>query len=119
MEGTWEDRRIVKSTWPTYKVDVFRGVPDIQPSFNKLFDILDNIIAGSGRYVEIASPTVKEAAEKARAKLVQYYTKANTTMLLCMVLDPQYKLAYFKKHDFPEEEIEAVVTLYIFHSFFL
>ena len=50
----------------------------------------------------------------AREKLVQYYSKTNTIVMLCTALDPRRKFHYFIKKEFPDDEIDRTKALYYF-----
>lgn len=86
----------------------------IIPKFNQLYDYFDAVVDQDNSVSTIVSDVVVEAATKGREVLHKYYTKTNAATMLCMVLDPRFKLEYFKKNGFPQEEIDAVVQLYFF-----
>jgi len=46
-----------------------------------------------------------------REKMVQYYSKTNTTTMLCTALDPRRKFNYFSRKGFPQDEIDATKAL--------
>jgi hypothetical protein len=81
----------------------------IIPLFNILFDHVEDIADGNDH-----SEFVQNAATQARHKLQEYYTKTNTTTMLCTLLDPRRKLLYFKSRKFPKEWVEEVRLLYVY-----
>ena len=87
--------------------------------FNALFDVLEGVIDGADRFKRICTPTIIQAATKAREVLAKYYGRTNAMTMMCMALDPRVKLTYFIRHKFPVAEINAVRTLYIFHFWIL
>ena len=50
----------------------------------------------------------------ARKKLVQYYSKTNTIVILCTALDLRRKFYYFIKKEFPDDEIDRTKAQYYF-----
>ncbi|CAG8852490.1 23540_t:CDS:2, partial [Gigaspora margarita] len=67
----------------------------IIPLFNIVFNHVE----------DIASTVNKSAAVATREKLVQYYSKTNSTIMLCTVLDLCRKFYYFVKKEFLDNEI--------------
>ena len=78
----------------------------IIPLFNILFDHVEDV-ADDNNQPEF----IREAATQARHKLKEYYSKTNTTTMLCTLLDPRRKLLYFRKRKFNKEWIEEVRLL--------
>jgi hypothetical protein len=80
----------------------------IIPLFNIIIDHVEDTssIRGDGVITNII-----QAAKIARTKLIQYYSKTNTTTMLCTALDPRRKFNYFLKRGFPEDEIVATKAL--------
>ncbi|CAG8782687.1 41584_t:CDS:2, partial [Gigaspora margarita] len=82
---------------------------------------LNSVIHATPQRIElfesIFSP-IFSAAIAARKKLVQYYSKTNTTIMLCTVLDPQRKFYYFVRKEFLNDEIEETKALmhYLFET---
>jgi hypothetical protein len=77
----------------------------IIPLFNIIID-----------HIEDTSSTRKQrqiqtAAEEARKKAVQYYSKTNLVTMLCTALDPRRKFHYFTKRGFSEEDINGTKAL--------
>lgn len=80
----------------------------IIPLFNIIIDHVEE--ADSGRGGGVAA-RIRMAAKSAREKLVQYYSKTNTTTMMCTALDPRRKFHYFTKRGFPEDEIVGTKML--------
>lgn len=78
------------------------------PYFNLMIDHVEDRASTCG---DGAVARLKDAATSAREKLVQYYSKTNITTMLCTVLDPRRKFYYFKRKEFPEEEITETKQL--------
>ena len=51
------------------------------------------------------------AAKEAREKLIQYYSKTNTILMLYIALDPRRKFYYFVKKEFADNEISVTKEL--------
>jgi Domain of unknown function (DUF4413) len=77
----------------------------IIPLFNILFDHVEDIADSA------TSEYIREAATQARHKLKEYYSKTNSTTMLCTLLDPRHKLSYFVRRKFAKEHIQAVNAL--------
>ncbi|CAG8815336.1 5841_t:CDS:2, partial [Gigaspora margarita] len=73
----------------------------IIPLFNIIFDHVEDTALAE----EI------ETAIAAQEKLVQYYSKTNTTIMLCTALDPRRKFHYFIKKEFSEDKINKTKIL--------
>jgi hypothetical protein len=80
----------------------------IIPLFNIIIDHVED--AASIREDDTILNII-EAAKIARTKLVRYYSKTNTTTMLCTALDPRRKFNYFLKRGFSEDEIVATKAL--------
>lgn len=80
----------------------------IIPLFNI---IIDHVEDTSSIREDEAIPSIIEASKIARTKLVQYYSKTNTTTMLCTALDPRRKFNYFLKRGFSDDEIIATKAL--------
>lgn len=63
------------------------------PLYNKLLDFLE-VWAEDKTH----SPTSKEAATAALAKITKYCEKTTMVYLVCTILDPRFKIQYFIKN---------------------
>src|SRR6266496_1933303 len=45
---------------------------------------------------------IKEASNKCRTKLLEYYNKTGDSYLISIILDPRLKLQYFQDHEWDE-----------------
>ena len=73
---------------------------NIIPLFNIIIDHIKDVSSSKDGQI----PTqIRQAAREARGKLVQYYSKTNTIIILCTALDPRRRFNYFIKKEFPEE----------------
>jgi hypothetical protein len=77
------------------------------PLFNLLIDHVEDMAS----IEEDGESTMKNAAMAAWEKLVQYYTRTNTTTMLCTALDPRRRFQYFIKKGFPEDEVDSTKEL--------
>ena len=74
------------------------------PLFNIIIDHVEDT-------EEIAISQLREAATAAKTKLLLYYSKTNTTTMLCTALDPRRKFNYFVKKEFSQDDIEKTKLL--------
>ena len=51
---------------------------------------------------------MKEAANKCKNKLLEYYNKTNDTYLIVTILDPRLKMEYFIDNDWDSELITQI-----------
>ncbi|CAG8834972.1 1455_t:CDS:2, partial [Gigaspora margarita] len=78
----------------------------IIPLFNIVFNHVEDVASNVKTKNRSVSP-IFLAAVAAREKLVQYYSRTNTTIMLCTVLDPRRKFHYFVRKEFPSDEIDG------------
>jgi hypothetical protein len=72
--------------------------------FNAIMDHLGKYkSAKKGRSQKAPPAIIKQAAEAAFEKLVQYYQKTNMMYCVVTLLDPRCNVTYFKRNGFPEE----------------
>jgi len=76
----------------------------IIPLFNIIIDHVEDT-------EEAATLRLREAATAAKTKLLLYYSKTNTTTMLCTALDPRRKFNYFVKKEFSPDDIEKTKSL--------
>ncbi len=81
------------------------------PLFNIILDHVEDVATSRGNGPDRVMTRIRSAAQAAREKLVQYYSKTNTTIMLCTALDPRRKFYYFVKRDFPKDEIHEAKAL--------
>ena len=74
------------------------------PLYNILIDYLKNTIEKTD--IEI---TIREAIKKYYIKLKEYYNKTNKTYTIATVLDPRFKMQYYKINNW-EELIDGINT---------
>ena len=60
---------------------------------------------------EAATLRLWEVAIAAKTKLLLYYSKTNTTTMLCTALDSWRKFNYFVKKEFSSDDIEKMKLL--------
>ena len=80
----------------------------IIPFFNILFDHVEDA-ADKAEYSEC----IRDTAVQKRCKLHEYYSKTNTTTMLCTLLDPRRRLMYFRKRKFPKEETDRLRATWV------
>ena len=51
---------------------------------------------------------IKEASNKCRTKLLQYYNKTNDSYLIAIILDPRLKIQYFEDHKWEQALIDEI-----------
>jgi hypothetical protein len=84
------------------------------PLFNIIIDhVEDTASRMGGQPGEGWVERLQNAANAAREKIVQYYSKTNTTTMVCTALDPRRRFNYFVKKGFPQDEIDATKALQV------
>jgi Domain of unknown function (DUF4413) len=86
-------------------------VVHVIPLFNIILDHLEDTASRITERSEGWEARIRKAAEATREKVVQYYSKTNTTTMLCTVLDPRRKLRYFTRKGFSQDDIDATEAL--------
>lgn len=80
----------------------------IIPLFNIVMDHVEDENCSSNK---ILLPNITNAVDAAMAKFKKYYSKTNTTTMLCTALDPRRKFNYFTRKEFPDDEIKGTKAL--------
>ena len=74
----------------------------IVPLFNILLDHLEN----TDEKINL-DETIKEVAKECYTKLKEYYNKIDKTFLIATILDPRFKMHYYKNNKW-EEYIDTI-----------
>lgn len=91
------------STYPTLSTTI--------PLYNSLMDHTEDIINSENII------SIKEAAEKCKEKLLEYYNKTNETYLIATVLDPRFKMLYYEENGWSQNEIKEINQKLVFLIF--
>lgn len=83
------------STYPTLSMTI--------PLYNTLIDHIEDTVGKNN-----IEPTIKEAANMCKAKLLKYYNKTNETYLVATVLDPRLKLQYYKDNNWEDDLLDNI-----------
>jgi cobyrinic acid a,c-diamide synthase len=81
------------------------------PLYNSLIDHTEDFINTEN----IVS--IKEAAEKCKEKLKEYYNKTNETYLIATILDPRFKILYYEENEWSHDEINEINQKLVFLIF--
>ena len=61
---------------------------------------------------------IKKAAKYCKSKLLKYYNKTNDSYLISIILDPRFKMQYFKDKDWDDKLIDEINQKYILFNCF-
>ena len=73
------------------------------PLYNIHIDHIEDTIS-----LDNIKPVIKEAAESCKNKLLEYYNKTNETYLIATILDPRFKMQYYKDNNWEEDMISDI-----------
>ena len=89
-------------------------VSSLIPFFNAIIDQIEGFLEQS-----ICSE-LREACENARSKIITYYSKTNTYMMMLSVMDPRFNISYLYDEEFNTDDIrktkDRLKYLYVQYS---
>jgi hypothetical protein len=112
-------------TIPLYNIlidhveDILKESNDENDENNKINEEAEETESDTHEKDEEWNQLIKDASNKCRRKLLEYYNKTNDSYLISIILDPRLKLQYFQDHEWGETLINDTQQKLVYYIYLI